>query len=111
MHRARRGAANARELLDQLRLAAPDVVLLDLALPDRDGLELIPDILALAPTTAIVVFSGYSSIAVRQTARQLGASDYVEKGASLQVLRDTIVAAGASREPGPVDTPQSISPN
>jgi two-component system KDP operon response regulator KdpE len=57
---------------------APDLVLLDLGLPDRDGLTLIRDIRARG-TTPVVVLSARGSEAVKVEALDLGADDYVQK--------------------------------
>jgi len=88
-------ASTADELLEQVAALSPDVVILDLALPDRDGLELMPELRSTAPTTAIVVFSAFLSTRMGQVAEDLGAAAYVEKGANLQELRDAIVNAAA----------------
>jgi DNA-binding NarL/FixJ family response regulator len=86
----------ADELLEHVAVFSPDVVVVDLAMPDRDGLELIHEVQSLAPSTAIVVFSASLSTRMRRVAKELGAAAYVEKGAHLQDLRDAIVDADAS---------------
>ena len=48
-------AENAREALDRLRDERPDIILLDLGLPDRDGLELVPLFKRQSDATLIVV--------------------------------------------------------
>ena len=48
-------AQTAREALDKLRSERPDITLLDLGLPDRDGLELVPIIKKESDTTLIIV--------------------------------------------------------
>jgi len=71
-------AENARQALDLLRDERPDVVLLDLGLPDRDGLELVPLIKRQADTTLIVV-SAREATEEKVVALDLGADDYVTK--------------------------------
>jgi two-component system KDP operon response regulator KdpE len=72
-------AENARQALDLLlRDERPDVVLLDLGLPDRDGLELVPLIKRQADTTLIVV-SAREATEEKVAALDLGADDYVTK--------------------------------
>lgn len=69
-------AADAQAALDEARRWKPDLVLLDLGLPDRDGLELVPQ---LAPDAAVVVLTARDATADKVTALDLGAVDYVVK--------------------------------
>jgi two-component system KDP operon response regulator KdpE len=71
-------AATAREALDQLGRVAPDVVLLDLGLPDRDGMELVPIIRKRSDATLLIV-SARDATEEKVTALDLGADDYVTK--------------------------------
>jgi len=64
---------------------APDLVLLDLGLPDRDGLTVIRDIRARGPTP-IVVLSARNAEAVKVEALDLGADDYVQKPFGVEEL-------------------------
>jgi len=68
-------AATAREALGML--AGVDAVVLDLGLPDRDGLELIPAIRQAG--VPVIVLSARSDVAEKVAALDLGASDYVTK--------------------------------
>ena len=71
-------AKTAAEGLRWFSHYAPDLVLLDLGLPDRDGLSVIRDIRARA-TTPIVVLSARGAEDVKVQALDLGADDYVHK--------------------------------
>jgi two-component system KDP operon response regulator KdpE len=71
-------AATAREALAALDATRPDVVLLDLGLPDRDGLELVPVIAKRSDTTLLVV-SAREATDQKVAALDLGADDYVTK--------------------------------
>ncbi len=64
---------------------APDLVLLDLGLPDRDGLTVIRDIRARG-RTPIVVLSARGTEAVKVEALDLGADDYVQKPFGVEEL-------------------------
>ncbi len=71
-------AGNAREGLSLLDIDKPDVVLLDLGLPDRDGIELIQPIKARSTATLLVV-SAREDVAEKVAALDLGADDYLTK--------------------------------
>ena len=71
-------AENAREAMEWLRDERPDIVLLDLGLPDRDGLELVPLIKQQSDTTLIVV-SARDATEEKVAALDLGADDYLTK--------------------------------
>lgn len=71
-------AENGREVLDRLRNERPDVVLLDLGLPDRDGLELVPLIKRETDVTLIIV-SAREATEEKVAALDLGADDYLTK--------------------------------
>ena len=71
-------AATAREALDMLRQERPEISLLDLGLPDRDGLELVPLFKQHSDTTLIVV-SARDATDEKVAALDLGADDYLTK--------------------------------
>ncbi|WP_448662102.1 response regulator [Sphingomonas sp. CJ20] len=70
-------AGTAREAMTALQIDKPDAVLLDLGLPDRDGLELVP--LVKATGAAVLVISARDATDQKVTALDLGADDYVTK--------------------------------
>jgi len=71
-------ASNAREALASKSIDKPDLVLLDLGLPDRDGLELV-SALAAEPRSAVLVISARDQTEQKVAALDLGADDYVTK--------------------------------
>lgn len=71
-------AANAREATERLRDERPDIILLDLGLPDRDGLELVPLFKQKSEATLIVV-SAREATEEKVAALDLGADDYLTK--------------------------------
>src|SRR2546423_15656676 len=71
-------AANGREALNAKSIDKPDLVLLDLGLPDRDGLELVT-LLRGEPRSALIVISARHQTEQKVAALDLGADDYVTK--------------------------------
>lgn len=68
----------ATEFEAALRTTAPDVCLVDLGLPDRDGLTLVHR-LALESGASIIIISGRAQVQDRVTGLELGADDYIIK--------------------------------
>src|SRR5206468_10739677 len=69
-------AASGREALNAKAIDKPDLVLLDLGLPDRDGLELVT-LLRAEPRAALIVVSARDQTEQKVAALDLGADDYV----------------------------------
>ncbi|MBU6166128.1 MAG: response regulator [Alphaproteobacteria bacterium] len=86
-----REAENAREALLFANAERPDLVLLDLGLPDRDGLELVP--LLKAKGLAVIIVSARDSTSEKVAALDLGADDYVTKPFDSEELLARIRAA------------------
>ncbi|MCH4893665.1 response regulator [Sphingomonas sp. SFZ2018-12] len=84
-------AASAREGLSALAIDKPDAVLLDLGLPDRDGLELV-QLVKRAGAAALVV-SARNDTAEKVAALDLGADDYLTKPFDTEELLARIRAA------------------
>src|ERR1017187_8177690 len=58
---------------------APDVVLLDIKLPDADGLDLLPQIKKRWPETEVIVLTGHGSITMAVEAGRRGADNFLSK--------------------------------
>jgi two-component system, OmpR family, KDP operon response regulator KdpE len=72
-------AENGAEGLDEMRRNAPDLLVLDLGLPDMDGLEIIRRLRAGGDIRPIIVLSSRDDEAGKVEALDLGADDYVTK--------------------------------
>jgi len=90
-------SATAAEALELVRDADYDVVLLDIWLPDRDGLETLGEIRRIenANIPEVVIISGHGTIEAAVRATKLGAYDFLEKPLSLD--RTLIVVKNAMR--------------
>ena len=60
-----------------------DCVLLDVAMPGKDGIELLQEILDAKPHVPVIMLSGQSTIKIAVQALQIGASDFIEKLAEI----------------------------
>lgn len=82
---------------EQIAELQPDVVLLDLSMPGLDGLEAIPRIKEVSPSTGIVIFSGFSAERMSAPALALGADRYLEKGDPVEHVRAVVREVGSDR--------------
>jgi DNA-binding NarL/FixJ family response regulator len=95
-------AGSGREAVLRVQRLQPDVVLLDLEMADLDGVEAIPQLLALRPGLGIVVFTAYDTDERVLGAVRAGARGYLLKGASAEEIARgirTIHAGGSYLEP------------
>jgi two-component system response regulator AtoC len=91
-------AADGKEGLEKLKASAPDLVLLDLGLPEIDGLELLDRAQALKPLPPILVVTARDDMHSTVRAIQLGAYDYLVKPIDVDRLRLTAQRALESHE-------------
>lgn len=73
-------ASDGRMGVEAVRRLQPQMVLLDLSMPDMDGLEALVEIRKAAPGSRIVVLSGFTKERLGPVVAELGAVDYIEKG-------------------------------
>jgi len=89
-------ADSARAALAAIALSDPTAILLDLGLPDRDGMELIP-VIAKQSRAAVLIVSARDATDEKVTALDLGATDYVTKPFDTEELLARIRAAIRNR--------------
>jgi PAS domain S-box-containing protein len=83
-------ASDGQAAIEMAATLAPDLVILDLAMPVMDGLEALPRIRAQVPRAKIVVLSGFDGSRMREPALLAGADAYIEKGGNLAAVLATI---------------------
>ena len=84
------GAKSAEEAINEIVRRQPDLVVTDITLPNRSGLDLIKDIKAMAPETLVVVYSMHDEAFYAERALRAGAGGYVMKQEAPQVLLTAI---------------------
>ncbi len=92
-------AASGKETVKLAEQLKPDVVLLDIRMPDGDGLSTLEKLRQKVPSTKVVMLSTYDNPTYVARAVALGASDFVLKGATREAIIETIKAAAAGESP------------
>lgn len=87
-------AGTGAEALEVLRAGRPDVVVLDLRLPDTDGVDLLRRMRAVYPDLPVVITTAYMSVEPQLRALDLAVTDYLLKPFALKDLHARIDAAG-----------------
>lgn len=93
-------AVDGNEAVELAKRSQPDVLLMDIRMPEGDGLHAITRIRDESPETKVVVLSMYDNPTYVARAVALGAKDYALKGASQEELIETINAVASGGEPG-----------
>jgi len=86
-------AASAAEATQRLSQKRADLVLLDVVMPDKDGLALLNDIQGLYPDVPVVMVSASTSVQPVIQAIRLGAHDFVTKPFDVEAIRHTVARA------------------
>ncbi len=86
-------AKNGAEALKIIQTELPDVVFLDIWMPELDGLEVLTRVRELFPSMMVIMMSGHGSVETAVKATKLGAYDYLEKPLDLE--KTTILVRNA----------------
>src|SRR5450759_5628279 len=72
-------APSVEEGLRLFRASPPDLVIMDIRMPDRNGIEGLREIRKLDPLVSVIMLTGYGALETAQEALRLGANDYLKK--------------------------------
>jgi DNA-binding NtrC family response regulator len=89
--------ASAREALKKIETTSFDAIILDLKMPEMDGLETLKVVKEKRPETQIILLTGHATVEKGVEAMKLGAMDFVEKPADLETLTKKIKEAQARK--------------
>jgi len=81
---------NGAEGLDRFLRERPDVVVLDLTMPEIDGLTVLREIRGVHPNQPVLILTGTGTPYDEQQVRALGVTEYVDKECSLEVFDDAL---------------------
>lgn len=94
-------AASAAEAMALVENNAYDTILLDLQMPQVDGLQALERLRQIDPSLRILVLTGHATVAKGVQAMKLGAVDVIEKPVDIRVLVDKINATASKRDVPP----------
>lgn len=94
-------AGSYEEAIAVFRQAPTDLAVLDLRMPGRPGMALIPELKKINPDTKILVLSGFGSIATAIDAMRLGATNFLPKPADADDILNAFARVGSE-----VDIPE-----
>jgi CheY-like chemotaxis protein len=90
-------ASGGAEAVAMVEIMKPDLVLLDVAMPDMDGVETLKRMVAIEPALAVIMVTANADIGTTSKLLGLGAVDYVPKPVDLdyldQAVRTQVTAA------------------
>jgi DNA-binding NarL/FixJ family response regulator len=92
-------ATTGKETVKQAERLRPNVVLLDVRMPDGDGLSTLEKLRSRLPESAVVMLSTYDNPTYVARSVALGAADYILKGATRDDLISTVRAAATGESP------------
>lgn len=101
---------SGREGLHLFRTQAPRITLLDLRMPEMDGLTVLKEIRALDPEAPVIILGGGATEAQENQARSLRVTDFIRRGLSLDILVEAVHRASQLPvRPNPAPIPSAAT--
>lgn len=95
-------AENGLEGMSIFQRERPGITVLDLNMPEMDGLAVLREIRTAEPGAAVIMLTGVATPAVEQEARMLGVTEFLQKGFSLQAFGEALRKILQQRMQAPV---------
>ena len=89
--------ASGREALEKARGRSYDAIILDLSMPEMDGIETLRHLIGENPDLQVILLTGHATLQKGIEAIRLGAMDFLEKPAEIQKLMEKIEQAKANK--------------
>lgn len=86
-------SSSALKAVEHFRRERPQVTILDLNMPDLDGVSALRKIRAIDTEAPVIILTGAGTETAEQQARQLGVTDFLQKGFSLHRLGEALARA------------------
>jgi two-component system, NarL family, response regulator LiaR len=85
-------ASNGRDVVDAVKQLEPDVLIIDVEMPKRDGIEATKEVLKVRPRTKVIIFTAHAQPDLLALALRAGASGYVLKSAPAEDIAKAVKA-------------------
>jgi DNA-binding NtrC family response regulator len=92
-----KGVFSGEDALSMITDCSPDVIILDLQMPDMSGLNVLSKVKDLDPSIEVILLTGHGSFEAGITGMELGAFDYIIKPVDLTLLMEKIAEAYKKR--------------
>jgi two-component system response regulator AtoC len=83
-------AMSGDEALQMVKETRPHLMLLDIRMPETDGIEILGSVRAIDQEIGIIMMTGYHDMEIAQKALKLGASDFVTKPVDMAYLENSV---------------------
>lgn len=90
-------ATSAQQALEIIEKESFDAIILDFQMPGMDGMDALKAIKAKKPELQIILLTGYATVEKSVEAMKIGATDFIEKPADIEVLAEKIKEAKAQK--------------
>lgn len=115
-------AYDGEQALSKLKEEKPDVIVLDLNMPDMHGMDVLQEIKKAYPDIQVIILTGHGTDKDEEEAKRLGGFDFLKKPADINILEHKIkaafkekvertLAASAFTEEGEFDTSKRMKKN
>ena len=84
-------ASEGNEAIQKVGVFQPQLILMDIRLPDENGLHLTEKIKASHPDTKVIIVTGYDSVEYREAAARCGANGYIAKESLNREQLETLI--------------------
>lgn len=86
-------AQNGRNVLKRIKKGDIDLVILDVVMPDMNGIKVLRELRKITPKVAVILLSAYGTLHTAKEAMLLGAQDYITKPFDIDFMKDAIKQA------------------
>lgn len=83
-------AENGNVAVEMVKANNPDLIFMDIVMPDKDGIEALKEIMEINPNTKVVMASSVGTNEHLKTALKNGAYDFIQKPLSLEAVTNLI---------------------